>query len=69
MASLIPFAMRFVPEPKSSSDPDMDGIRYDHDLQIMVTADGNPWAKVARPLETSTNTNLDSKNDEGTDLY
>ncbi|WP_171072321.1 putative ATP-grasp-modified RiPP [Streptomyces sp. DASNCL29] len=63
----VPFAMRFAAR-QTSTAPDTSGVRYDRDLQIAVTADGNPWSSL-KANETSSNTNSDSKNDEGTDFY
>jgi hypothetical protein len=37
-------------------------------LQIAITADGNPWASMPGQ-DTSSGTNSDSRNDEGTDLW
>ncbi|GAB7186512.1 hypothetical protein ATKI12_6343 [Kitasatospora sp. Ki12] len=62
-----PFAMRFAAR-QTSEPADAAGVTYDHALQIAVTSDGNPWAHTASG-ETSSNTNSDSKNDEGTDFY
>ncbi|MER7846591.1 putative ATP-grasp-modified RiPP [Kitasatospora sp. NPDC096077] len=62
-----PFAMRYAAR-QTSEPADATGVTYDRDLQIAVTSDGNPWAHTAQG-ETSSNTNSDSKNDEGTDFY
>ncbi|MFJ2818176.1 putative ATP-grasp-modified RiPP [Streptomyces sp. NPDC087294] len=59
--------MRFAA--RQTSEPvDSRGVSYDRDLQIAVTAEGNPWAHRGGN-ESSSNTNSDSKNDEGTDFY
>ncbi|MGA5700683.1 putative ATP-grasp-modified RiPP [Peterkaempfera bronchialis] len=64
---LEPFGMRFAARPVS--DPfSIEGVVYDPDLQIAVTACGKLWAHTAGG-ESSTNTNSDSQNDEGTDFY
>lgn len=63
----VPFAMRFAAR-QTSAAPDTRGVRYDRDLQIAVTSEGNPWSSLSAG-ETSSNTNSDSKNDEGTDFY
>ncbi|MEU6967642.1 putative ATP-grasp-modified RiPP [Kitasatospora aureofaciens] len=62
-----PFAMRYAAR-QTSEPADATGVTYDHGLQIAVTSDGNPWAHTALG-ETSSNTNSDSRNDEGTDFY
>jgi putative ATP-grasp target RiPP len=59
--------MRFAAR-QTSRPPDTTGVTYHPELQIAVTSDGNPWAATAGN-ETSSNTNSDSKNDEGTDMY
>jgi hypothetical protein len=48
--------------------PDAVGVTYDENLQISLTAEGHPWGHTAQ-AETSSNTNLDIKNDESTDFY
>jgi putative ATP-grasp target RiPP len=63
-----PFGMRYAAT-QTTSGPDTSGVTYSSELQIALAADGNPWAASNPPQETSTNTNLDSKNDEGTDMY
>ncbi|WP_328747774.1 putative ATP-grasp-modified RiPP [Streptomyces sp. NBC_00285] len=62
-----PFAMRFAAR-QTSTAPDTDGVTYDPTLQIALTAVGNPWADLMAN-DTSSNTNSDSQNDEGTDLW
>ncbi|WP_031042828.1 putative ATP-grasp-modified RiPP [Streptomyces sp. NRRL F-5650] len=62
-----PFAMQYAAR-QTSTAPDTSGVVYDPTLQVAFTADGNPWADVTAG-DTSSNTNSDSKNDEGTDLY
>ncbi|MET9398613.1 putative ATP-grasp-modified RiPP [Kitasatospora sp. NPDC002965] len=62
-----PFAMRYAAR-QTSEPAGTTGVTYDRELQIAVTSDGNPWAHTASG-ETSSNTNSDSKNDEGTDFY
>ncbi len=62
-----PFAMRFAAR-QTSTAADTSGVKYDAELQIAVTADGNPWSSL-NAGETSSNTNSDSQNDEGTDFY
>ncbi|MGW0391122.1 putative ATP-grasp-modified RiPP [Streptomyces sp. NPDC003042] len=62
-----PFAMRYAAR-QTSEPPNSTGVTYDRDVQIAVTSEGNPWAHTASG-ETSSNTNSDSKNDEGTDFY
>jgi putative ATP-grasp target RiPP len=64
---LVPFGMRYAAR-QTSTPPGTDGVTYDRDLQIAVSADGNPWSEMGKN-ETSSNTNSDSKNDEGTDFY
>jgi putative ATP-grasp target RiPP len=63
----VPFGMRYAAR-QTSAAPDTGGITYDHELQIAVTSNGNPWASMVGN-DTSSNTNSDSQNDEGTDLY
>ncbi|MGC0421588.1 putative ATP-grasp-modified RiPP [Embleya sp. AB8] len=63
----IPFAMRYAP-PQTGRPANADGVTYDRELQIAVAADGNPWAHKT-PQDTSSLTNSDSRNDEGTDLW
>jgi putative ATP-grasp target RiPP len=65
--ALIPFAMRYVAT-QTVDPPAVIGVTYNETLQISLTSDGNPWAHSA-PAETSSNTNLDSRNDESTDFY
>ncbi|MER7959190.1 putative ATP-grasp-modified RiPP [Streptomyces sp. NPDC096030] len=66
-APMEPFAMRFAA--RQTSEPvDTSGVTYDQTLQIAITREGNPWAMTAAG-ETSSNTNSDSQNDEGTDFY
>jgi putative ATP-grasp target RiPP len=62
-----PFGMRYAAR-QTSEAPDSNGVTYNEELQIALTADGNPWAATAAS-ESSSNTNSDSKNDEGTDVY
>ncbi|ARF80846.1 putative ATP-grasp-modified RiPP [Kitasatospora aureofaciens] len=62
-----PFAMRYAAR-QTSEPADTTSVTYDQGLQIAVTSDGNPWAHTALG-ETSSNTNSDSRNDEGTDFY
>ncbi len=62
-----PFAMRYAAR-QTSEPADSTGVTYDRELQIAVTSEGNPWAHAASS-ETSSNTNSDSQNDEGTDFY
>ncbi|WP_338677706.1 putative ATP-grasp-modified RiPP [Streptomyces sp. SCSIO 30461] len=63
----IPFGMRFAAG-QTSAPADPTGVVYSTELQIAVTVDGNPWASMVGN-DTSTNTNSDSQNDEGTDLW
>ena len=63
----VPFAMRFAAR-QTSEPADASGVTYDRDLQIALTSEGNPWAHATKN-ESSSNTNSDSKNDEGTDFY
>lgn len=62
-----PFAMRFAAR-QTSQAADTNGVVYDPTLQIALTAAGNPWADLMAN-DTSSNTNSDSQNDEGTDLW
>ncbi|MFE3200993.1 putative ATP-grasp-modified RiPP [Embleya sp. NPDC059237] len=62
-----PFGMRYAAG-QTSAPIDSAGVTYDRELQIAVAADGNPWAFSA-PNDTSSATNSDSRNDEGTDLW
>ncbi|MDI3386534.1 putative ATP-grasp-modified RiPP [Streptomyces sp. B-S-A8] len=62
-----PFAMRFAAR-QTGAPADTIGVTYDNHLQIALTREGNPWAMTAAG-ETSSNTNSDSRNDEGTDFY
>ncbi|MDI3423733.1 putative ATP-grasp-modified RiPP [Streptomyces luteolus] len=62
-----PFAMRFAAR-QTSAPADTTGVTYDNHLQVALTREGNPWAMTAAG-ETSSNTNSDSRNDEGTDFY
>ncbi|WP_217166697.1 putative ATP-grasp-modified RiPP [Streptomyces sp. AC512_CC834] len=66
-AEMTPFAMRYAAR-QTSTAPDTSGVVYDPTLQVALTAEGNPWADLMAN-DTSSNTNSDSKNDEGTDLY
>ncbi len=62
-----PFGLRFAAR-QTSEPTDSRGVTYDRNVQISVTSEGNPWAHTAS-AETSSNTNSDSQNDEGTDFY
>ncbi|KWX00240.1 putative ATP-grasp-modified RiPP [Carbonactinospora thermoautotrophica] len=63
----IPYGMRFLAQPRTI-EQDTTGVTYSPELQIAVGADGNPWSTIVGG-DTSTSTNLDSRNDEGTDLW
>lgn len=65
--TLLPYGMRFMSGPAVRSAI-ADDMAYSEELQVLVTADGNPWQGVARG-ETSSTTNIDSRDDEGTDLW
>lgn len=66
-ASPRPFGLRFLVESRRVA-VDTTGAALDPDRQVMVNADGALW--VSGPLlETSTATNHDSRDDEGTDLW
>jgi putative ATP-grasp target RiPP len=62
-----PYGMRFAAR-QTSSPPSSEGVVFNPELQIAITADGNPWASMPGQ-DTSSGTNSDSRNDEGTDLW
>lgn len=66
MSPAKPFAMRFAAR-QTSAPADATGVTYDNHLQIALTRAGNPRAMTAVG-EASSNTNSDSRNDEGTDF-
>ncbi|MGC0423226.1 putative ATP-grasp-modified RiPP [Embleya sp. AB8] len=62
-----PFGVRHLNEVEVPAQP-APGMHYDPQLQIGVTAEGNPWHALM-PGDTKTATHLDGKSDEGTDLW
>jgi putative ATP-grasp target RiPP len=63
----IPYGMRFL-APARVTAQDTTGVTYDPELQIAVGADGNPWTTLVG-ADTSSTTNNDSRDDEGTDVW
>jgi putative ATP-grasp target RiPP len=67
---LRPFGMRFLTAPRDTAAVP-DDVVYSVELQIAVTADGNPWSDVGNS-DTRTTTNSDGRKggeDDGTDVW
>ncbi|SDT61356.1 hypothetical protein [Jiangella sp. DSM 45060] len=65
--SPLPYGMRFMSGPATQAAID-SSVTYSEELQVLVTADGNPWQGISKG-DTSSATNNDSQDDEGTDLW
>ncbi|MEU1893518.1 putative ATP-grasp-modified RiPP [Streptomyces pristinaespiralis] len=67
MTTMIPFAARSA-APPCLVTTSVDGVSWDEDRQINVTADGAPWHTMPQAAST-TDTNMDGKGDDVSDPY